>query len=123
LILKYPGCPAGAYMKFSEIKARTCISLQSSSRSFREKYTGEGLAPKFTQANASVVVTDGNLIPVAGGVLVSDEKGQILGAVGVSGAAADEDEYIAMTGVKRTEGLEGCSTAPVDHCCNTLSSL
>ena len=111
-------------MKFSEIKARTCISLQSSSRTFRNKYTSDHeQAGKFTQASASVVVTGGNLIPVAGGVLVLDEQGEVLGAVGVSGAAADEDEYLSLMGVKRTLGLEGCITSPMEHSCTTLSHL
>ena len=118
------GCPAGAYLKFSEIKARTCISLKSSSRSFREKYTASNEAPKFTQAGASVVVTEGNLIPVAGGVLVSDQDGNSIGAVGVSGAAADEDEYLAWVGVQRTTELKNiCITTPLNHSCTTLASL
>jgi uncharacterized protein GlcG (DUF336 family) len=64
------GCVDGAYRKMSYAKARTCIHLQTSSRVFREKYTGSGEAPKFTQAGAMVSVMDGELIPVAGGVLV-----------------------------------------------------
>ena len=55
-------------MKFSYAKARTCIHLQSSSRTFREKYTGEGEAPKFTQAAAMCTLMKDELVPVAGGV-------------------------------------------------------
>lgn len=73
------GCPDGAYTKFSFAKARTCIHLQTSSRVFREKYTGSGEAPKVTQAGAMVSVMEGELIPVAGGVLIkSNGKLQIL---------------------------------------------
>ena len=67
------GCPDGAYQKFSYAKARTCIHLQASSRTFREKYTSGGDAPKFTQAASMVSVMNGELIPVAGGVLVVAE--------------------------------------------------
>ena len=74
------GCPDGAYIKFSYAKARTCIHLQTSSRSFREKYTGSGEAPKVTQAGAMVSVMQGELIPVAGGVLIQSE-GMLLGYV------------------------------------------
>ena len=62
------GCPDGAYMKFSYAKARTCIYLQCSSHTFREKYTGGGEAPKFTQAASMVTLLEGELVPVAGGV-------------------------------------------------------
>ncbi len=62
------GCPDGAYMKFSYAKARTCIHLQCSSRTFREKYTGEGEAAKFTQAASMVTLMQDELVPVAGGV-------------------------------------------------------
>ncbi len=67
------GCPDGAYMKFSYAKARTCIHLQTSSRVFREKYTGSGEAPKFTQAAAMVTLMKDELVPVAGGVLIKAE--------------------------------------------------
>eukprot|EP00581_Thalassiosira_minuscula_P002029 CAMPEP_0183736620 /NCGR_PEP_ID=MMETSP0737-20130205/49765_1 /TAXON_ID=385413 /ORGANISM="Thalassiosira miniscula, Strain CCMP1093" /LENGTH=127 /DNA_ID=CAMNT_0025970671 /DNA_START=27 /DNA_END=407 /DNA_ORIENTATION=+ len=90
------GCPDGAYVKFSYAKARTCIHLQSSSRAFREKYTGNsGNAAQFTQAASMVSVMEGGLVPVSGGVLVKSADGSIVGAIGVSGAAADEDEYLA----------------------------
>ncbi len=67
------GCPDGAYVKFSYAKARTCIHLQTSSRTFREKYTGGGEAPKFTQAAAMVTLMKDELVPVAGGVLIKAE--------------------------------------------------
>jgi len=122
-------CPAGAYVKFSFSKARTCIHLKSSSRSFRTKYTSDPALPgKFTQAAAMVSVMGDELIPVAGGVLVMG-NGEVLGAVGVSGAAADEDEYLAIMGVKAL--IDGgiadvdnnlmISTDPPNHCCKTLA--
>ena len=72
------GCPDGAYMKFSYAKARTCIHLQSSSRTFREKYTGEGEAPKYTQASAMVTLMKDELIPVAGGVPIKSAGTSLL---------------------------------------------
>ncbi|KAL7538273.1 hypothetical protein ACHAXR_008428 [Thalassiosira sp. AJA248-18] len=112
------GCPDGAYTKFSYAKARTCIHLQTSSRVFREKYTGSGEAPKFTQAASMVSVMEGDLVPVAGGVLIQSKDGSTVGAIGVSGAAADEDEYLAWKGVQAIAG--GLSTVPENHCCSTL---
>jgi uncharacterized protein GlcG (DUF336 family) len=75
------GCPDGAYRKFSYAKARTCIHLETSSRTFRTKYTGGNNngevaePPKFTQAASMVTVMEGELIPVAGGVLIQNYVG------------------------------------------------
>mmetsp|Transcript_4881 Transcript_4881/g.10767 ORF Transcript_4881/g.10767 Transcript_4881/m.10767 type:complete len:175 (-) Transcript_4881:167-691(-) len=115
------GCPDGAYVKISYAKARTCIHLRTSSRTFREKYTGSGEAAKFTQAASMVSIMEGELVPVAGGVLVRSADGCAVGAIGVSGAAADEDEYLAWKGVgaMTSKGFR-LSTVPEDHCCKTL---
>ena len=42
----------------------------------------------------------GMLVPVPGGVLVRDEQGVLLGAVGVSGETSDNDEAAAMAGIE-----------------------
>ncbi len=44
-------------------------------------------------------VSEGGLVPVAGGVLIKDKNGAILGAVGVSGDTSDNDEIAALAGV------------------------
>jgi len=115
------GCPDGAYRKFSYAKARTCIHLETSSGTFREKYTGEGNAAKFTQAAAMVSIMEGDVVPVAGGVLIRSSKdGSIVGAIGVSGAAAAEDEYLAWKGVQAVGGQGELSTVPDKHSCTSL---
>jgi uncharacterized protein GlcG (DUF336 family) len=48
---------------------------------------------------AAVTHAVGNLIPVAGGVLVKDQSGKIIGAVGVSGDTSDNDEIAALAGI------------------------
>ncbi|MEM0988838.1 MAG: heme-binding protein [Pseudomonadota bacterium] len=40
------------------------------------------------------------LVPVPGGVLVRDKKGEILGAVGISGDTSDNDEKAAIAGIE-----------------------
>ena len=42
----------------------------------------------------------GMLVPVPGGVLVRDDQGALLGAVGVSGDTSDNDEAAAMAGIE-----------------------
>lgn len=55
------------------------------------------------------------MAPFPGGVVIkAAEGGDIVGAVGVSGASADEDEFCALAGVQEA-GLEGVVTEPVQH--------
>jgi uncharacterized protein GlcG (DUF336 family) len=42
----------------------------------------------------------GMLIPVPGGVLIKDDTGAIIGAVGVSGETSDNDERAAVGGIE-----------------------
>ena len=57
-----------------------------------------GLAPGFIQAVG--MLTDGNLVPVPGGVLVRDAQGELLGAVGISGETSQNDEVAAVAGIQ-----------------------
>jgi uncharacterized protein GlcG (DUF336 family) len=43
---------------------------------------------------------EGKLIPVPGGVLIKTAKGEILGAVGVTGDVSDNDEAVAVKGIE-----------------------
>lgn len=45
-------------------------------------------------------LAQGNIVPVAGGVLVRNADGGIVGAVGISGDTSDIDELCAMAGVE-----------------------
>ena len=85
-------------------KARLCVGMHSSSRALRDKYTGEdGKGAKTPQLLAMTVVGTGSGQPLAafpGGVLCRDSAKNVIGAIGVSGAAADEDEHCAITGAQ-----------------------
>jgi uncharacterized protein GlcG (DUF336 family) len=50
-------------------------------------------------------VSQGRLVPAAGGVLIYDEGRNLVGAVGISGDTSDRDEDCAMSGV-RAAGLQ-----------------
>jgi uncharacterized protein GlcG (DUF336 family) len=41
----------------------------------------------------------GTLIPVAGGVLIRTNDGELMGAVGISGDTSDNDEAAATAGI------------------------
>ncbi len=75
-------------------KAAGALGMGISSRTIRDRLKDR---PAFQSAIA--VAADGRFIPVPGGVLVLNEAGDTIGAVGISGDASDKDEYAAVTGV------------------------
>jgi uncharacterized protein GlcG (DUF336 family) len=44
-------------------------------------------------------MSDGRVVPAAGGVLIRDAGGAVLGAVGITGDVSDKDEACALAGV------------------------
>src|SRR3954467_10033972 len=77
-------------------KAAGALGMGISSRTIRDRLKER---PAFQGAIAAA--SGGRLIPVPGGVLALNEKGKVIGAVGISGDASDKDEYAAITGVHR----------------------
>ena len=53
--------------------------------------------PHFVAAVTHLI--EGGLVPVAGGVLIRDKDGVVLGAVGISGDNSDNDESAAAAGI------------------------
>ncbi len=51
-------------------------------------------------AAALIEMSDGALVPVVGGVLIRDQSGALIGAVGVSGDTSDNDEIAAIAGIQ-----------------------
>ena len=44
-------------------------------------------------------MSEGKVVPAAGGVLIRDGAGAVLGAVGISGDVSDKDEACALAGI------------------------
>lgn len=76
-------------------KARGAISLGIGSRAIFERAQAQ---PFFVQAINGLA--GGSLVPVPGGVLVRDEAGDIVGAVGVTGDTSDNDEACAVAAIQ-----------------------
>jgi uncharacterized protein GlcG (DUF336 family) len=49
--------------------------------------------------NSLQVMTEGRIVPAAGGVLIRNNAGLVVGAVGVSGDVSDKDEICAIEGI------------------------
>jgi uncharacterized protein GlcG (DUF336 family) len=94
----------GASNKRFEIafgKAHGALSVGLGSRALMARAEEQ---PYFIAAVTSAI--GGALIPVPGGVLVRDTSGTLLGAVGISGDASDNDEAAALAGIEEV-GLVG----------------
>ncbi|KAJ8603276.1 hypothetical protein CTAYLR_006962 [Chrysophaeum taylorii] len=84
---------AGLVPDIALAKAQTCLALNTSSRRLREKYAKD----KPTQLAAMGAIAGGQFAPFPGGVLCRDSDGLVLGAIGISGASAEEDEHCGIT--------------------------
>ncbi|WP_417687493.1 GlcG/HbpS family heme-binding protein [Roseibium sp.] len=62
--------------------------------------------PHFVQALNGV--SGGTIVPVAGGVLMKDADGDVVGAVGITGDTSDNDEAAALAGVAAVELVADC---------------
>ncbi len=78
----------------AEGKAAGALGMGIGSRVIRDRLKER---PAFQAAIAAA--SEGRFIPVPGGVLVLNQAGEAIGAVGVSGDASDKDEYAAITGI------------------------
>lgn len=62
---------------------------------------GERLGKNPVFLNAIVAASGGRVSPNAGGVLILDDTGTAIGAVGISGDTGDNDELCALEGISR----------------------
>ncbi len=76
-------------------KAYGAIAMGLGSRALYERSTQQ---PQFIDAMNALA--GGALVPVPGGVLVRSRKGDIVGAVGITGDSSDNDELCAVTAIE-----------------------
>ncbi len=76
-------------------KANGALAMGLGSRALFERAKSE---PFFIQAMNELA--GGSLVPVPGGVLIKDDSGKIVGAVGITGDNSDNDEAAAKSGIK-----------------------
>ncbi len=81
--------------KIAHGKANAALSLGMGSRALGERAEVQAY---FIDAVGRML--NGDFIPVPGGVLIKDQHGTILGAVGISGDISDNDEKAAVAGIQ-----------------------
>jgi uncharacterized protein GlcG (DUF336 family) len=83
-------------VKLAQGKAAGALSLGVSSRTIGDMALDR---PHFI---ASVdMMSEGGMVPAAGGVIVADAGGTILGAIGVTGDTSDNDEACALAAIEQ----------------------
>ncbi|MBB2493575.1 GlcG/HbpS family heme-binding protein [Aquipseudomonas ullengensis] len=75
-------------------KARGCLGMGFGGRELARRAQA---MPAFFDAINSL--TGGEVIPVAGGVLIRNAAGELLGAIGLSGDTSDNDERCALLAI------------------------
>ena len=83
-------------------KAWGAIGMGASSRVLGQRAKDN---PNFFVSLAATA--DGKFLPQTGAVLIKNEHGQVLGAVGASGGTGDEDELICIAGVEASGLVHG----------------
>jgi uncharacterized protein GlcG (DUF336 family) len=76
-------------------KAAGALSMGVSSRKI-----GEMAAERPSFVASLAAIAPNGMIPAAGGVIVVDGSGQILGAAGVTGDTSDNDEVCVLAGIE-----------------------
>ena len=88
---------AFARVHVCQAKAWGSLGVGTDSDKIAERYVSGGANPGFI--NALNAMTGGKVVPLAGGVLIRNDEGEIVGAAGVSGAKPEEDEQCARAGI------------------------
>ena len=76
-------------------KAYGALALGMGSRSLFKRAKEQS----FFIASVGEIFGERGAVPVPGGVLIEDEDGRVIGAVGVSGDTSDNDETAALAGI------------------------
>ena len=76
-------------------KANAAIALGMGTRALMNRAEQQAY---FIQAVNGIA--GGDMVPVPGGVLIQDQEGTLLGAVGISGDTSDNDEAAAIAGIE-----------------------
>lgn len=92
--LRQDGASAGRF-ELAQAKAFGCVMLGIAGTAQRERAEAQ---PYFVQAMNGLY--GGRFVPVPGGVLVRGKRGEILGAVGVTGDSSENDAAAAMAGIE-----------------------
>lgn len=85
-------------VQIAQAKAWGALAMACNTDQLAERYNQDTLQQGFI--NALNGMTDGKIIPLPGGVLVRNDKNEIIGAVGAAGGLSTDDEACVNTALK-----------------------
>jgi len=88
--------------EIAQAKAYGSLGMGKNSRDL-----GENANNRPQHAAAMNVISNGRYMPVSGGVIIKNKAGQVVGAIGVSGAQSDSDEKCAIWAIEHCGFLIG----------------
>ena len=104
VIVVEPGCKVKAFKKEDGAsmirfemafgKAYAALSLGRSSKLVRERAVERPIFMRYV-----IAASEEQVFPEGGGMVIRDEQGEVIGAVGVTGDTEDRDEELAVHGI------------------------
>jgi uncharacterized protein GlcG (DUF336 family) len=104
VIVVEPGCKVKAFKKEDGAsmirfemafgKAYAALSLGRSSKLVRERAVERPIFMRYV-----IAASEEQVFPEGGGMLIRDDNGEVIGAVGVTGDTEDRDEELAIHGI------------------------
>lgn len=85
-------------VQIAQSKAWGSLAMAVNSASIADRYNQDDLQKGFINALNSM--TDGRVVPLPGGVLVKNNDGEVVGAVGAAGGVSSEDEACVIEGIE-----------------------
>ncbi|MFT5597761.1 MAG: hypothetical protein ACI9V8_000883 [Urechidicola sp.] len=85
-------------VQIAQAKAWGALGMATNTSLIADRYSQDDLQKGFI--NALNTMTNGQVIPLPGGVLVRDDKGDIVGAVGAAGGVSTDDEACVIAAIE-----------------------
>ncbi len=82
-------------VQIAQAKAWGALAMACNTDQLADRYNQDALQQGFI--NALNGMTDGKIIPLPGGVLVRNDKNEIIGAIGAAGGLSTDDEACVNT--------------------------
>jgi uncharacterized protein GlcG (DUF336 family) len=82
-------------VQIAQAKAWGALAMACNTDQLADRYNQDALQQGFINALNSM--TDGKIIPLPGGVLVRNDKNEIIGAIGAAGGLSADDEACVNT--------------------------
>jgi uncharacterized protein GlcG (DUF336 family) len=85
-------------VQIAQAKAWGALGMATNTSLIADHHSQDDLQKGFI--NALNTMTNGQVIPLPGGVLVRDDKGDIVGAVGAAGGVSTDDEACVIAAIE-----------------------